>query len=241
MLLNRMFKLIVNRHRSLSTMSLHLFATTLLLSIFIISASWVRADGYYSDSWVDDSDPDHGYIVGVGVTEIIYGRLGPDGELQTHEAASDMTITSPNGRTATVTAMDAAGSYSAPYHAAAEGTLAWDWEDLGDYTITTRHYSNCPYQEFGSSSVSIRLGRSEAVYQSAQCQTDGCLYTITPNCETTCKFQTIKVASPSVCHSYAIQTTAFAIAFGTKVCLNTRATIEYSQNPGTCHDYGPAS
>lgn len=243
MLLNGMIKLLNNRHRPVGTMSLPLFATVLFLSLFVISTSSVKADAYYSDSWVDDSDPDQGYIVGVGVTEIVYGEggrqsgiLGIGQEGQTHEASADMTLTSPHGRTVTFTAMDTAGNSSTPYHASAEGTLAWDWEDLGEYTITTRHYSNCPYQEFGSSSDSIRVGHSHAVYYSALCQTDGCLYAITPNCETSCKFQTIKVKSPSLCHSYAIQKTAFAELFGTIRCLNIRATFEFSANPGFCYD-----
>ena len=142
LLLNGMIKLLNNRHRPVATMSLPLFATVLFLSLFVISTSSVKADAYYSDSWVDDSDPDQGYIVGVGVTEIVYGEggresgiLGIGQEGQTHEAAADMTLTSPHGRTVTFTAMDTAGNSSTPYHASAEGALAWDWEDLGEYTI----------------------------------------------------------------------------------------------------------
>lgn len=237
MLLNGMIELINNRQRPVATVSLHLLLPVLLLSLFVISTSSVKAGGFYSDSWVDDSDPDQGYIVGVGVSRMVYGRTGPDGELQTHEAAADMTLTSPQGRTVTVTAVDAAGSYSTPYHASAEATLAWNWEDLGDYTITTRHYSDCPYQEFGSSSADVRVGVSHAVYSQAQCQSDGCLYSIITGCETSCKSETIKVKTPSICHSYATRKTAYHQSFiGPIICVNLTATTEVHSNPGTCWD-----
>ncbi|MFN2455047.1 MAG: hypothetical protein ABR577_12585, partial [Pyrinomonadaceae bacterium] len=64
----------------------------------------------------------------------------------------ETTITSPNGRSSTAIADDDAGGYKQSFNARAEPTLAWDWNDVGDYTVNSHHYSECPVTDFGYTS-----------------------------------------------------------------------------------------
>ncbi|MDQ2747353.1 MAG: hypothetical protein M3T96_08850, partial [Acidobacteriota bacterium] len=64
------------------------------------------------------------------------------------------TLTSPNGRSYTEIASEEGAGYKKPYIARAEALLAWDWNDVdGNYTTVSRHYSECPIANFGTTSV----------------------------------------------------------------------------------------
>lgn len=144
-------------------------------------------------------------------------------------------MSSPNGRSAF-------GSRRRTGYARADISLAWDWDDPGDYLTESQHWARCPgddlnYYSIGTTSDKFRVGVSTAVYSSAQCQSDGCLYQIIVPCDTSCKSQTIKVTSPSMCHSYAIRKTAYQETFGVIVCAPSFTAItELSSNPGFCFD-----
>src|SRR2546421_4450816 len=101
-----------------------LLVATVFLGIFCPASAFGQAD--YSDMWVDDSNPDAAYIVGAGVTEDDYTNGGGDA------IGVETTITSPNGRTQS-------GSADGDTDARVEVTLPWDWNDLGEYFVQTRH------------------------------------------------------------------------------------------------------
>lgn len=210
----------------------HLFTAVLFAGLLLLSAAPINAITKYTDTWVDDYNPD-GYVIGIGVTQMSYNTRWSE----YHEAQVATTLTSPNGRTVTVIAYGEAGATNGTFSANAEAALGWDWNDIGDYSVTSHHYSECPYADFGSTTDIIRTGISHAVYGGAQCQSDGCLYTITESCDTSCKSATIKVKSPSFCHSYAIRKTGYHQSFiGPTICLNITATTEVSNNAALCWD-----
>lgn len=138
----------------------------IFMSLFAIAPTPVKAVTCYTDAWfvndtVTETDPETGetmypesapaplgYTVGSGVTQMPY--YAPY-----HDAWVDTTITSPNGRTITVTGFDDAGGYKQSFNAHAETTLAFDWDDVGNYTVTSDHYSDCPLTNFGSTSLGI--------------------------------------------------------------------------------------
>jgi hypothetical protein len=208
--------------RSSVATCLRLFPVGVLLALF--GASPALSQTTYSDSWLDDSGS--GTMVSAGVTDGSY----------THSYVVDTTVSSPNGRSAF-------GSRRRTGYARADVTLAWDWDDPGDYFTESEHWARCPgddlnYYPIGTTSDSFRVGISNAVYSSAQCQSDGCLYQIVVPCDTTCKSPTIKVKSPSLCHSYAIRKTVFHQTFiGPPICFNLTATTELSNFGGLCFDH----
>jgi hypothetical protein len=104
---------------------LRLAATLTLVGLFSSSSAFGQTD--YSDFWVDDSNPDAAYIVGIGVT---------DNDYSADAIGVETTLTSPNGRTVSGQAYDY-GSVRV------EITLPWDWDDLGDYFVNTRHQPLC--------------------------------------------------------------------------------------------------
>lgn len=171
---------------------------TMLMFTFVVAASTAHATTVYSDSWLDDSNADGGFIVGCGLTEVNYGD---DWEL--HQIRATTTIRSPDGRTATRTGIRHYDwSQGSTFTVRAEPLLAWDFNDTGDYRVSTRHYSTCPATELGTTADIIRVGVSNAVYVSVQSQPDGCIYRIVNNCNTTCKTTEIKITNPPVCRNY---------------------------------------
>ncbi len=93
-----------------------LAGTIALLMVFVIPA---LGQTDYSDSWLDDSDPNALFVVGVGVT---------DNDYSADAIAVETTLTSPNGRTVSGESDD----YGS---ARIEVALPWDWDDLGDYFV----------------------------------------------------------------------------------------------------------
>ncbi len=246
MLSNLLLTTVERNASNTSRLASRLVGVVVLVIIFMVPSAFGQSD--YSVAWVDDSNPDAGYIVGAGVTDNDYSA-------DAMEVAT--TLTSPAGRTVTGYS-DGVGS------AFAEVTLPWDWSDIGDYFVHSTHQPYCVGNWDGSLILELRhgsnislvfnpnyfrclesrmtsnefgVGISHAVYESAQCQSDGCLYLLIPNCTTSCKSQTIKVRNPSFCHSYAIRNTAYHQGFiGPRICFNLTATTEVSDNPGLCWD-----
>jgi hypothetical protein len=144
----------------------------------------------YSDSWVDDSDPSQAKMYGAGVTQDSYNSYG-----HTYWVAT--TVTSPTGRTASVTSSKT-NSYNA--YARAETYLVYDWEnELGDFVTQSTHTGCCPYMGGnpdtgqncylgGGTSTTVGVGISHAYYQEGFDRVDGtCDYDPIPNCDVACK------------------------------------------------------
>lgn len=147
MLQNGITQLMSGRQSTVAATSIRLFTVVVFASFFVLSGLSVKAVNTYSDSWLDDSNPNNGFIVGCGVTEANY-----DDDWELHSVRVTATLRSPNGRTATRTkyTWENGGAYSAH----AEPQLAWDWNDVdGNYTVSSHHYSTCPATELGTTSL----------------------------------------------------------------------------------------
>src|SRR5258708_24944339 len=127
------------RRRNHRYMILNIFRVLTVLSFLWVchtsAFSQMGSFSVYFDSWVDDSNPDSGSIVGAGVTQDSYNSYG-------HTYWVVTTLTSPNNRTSSATSYHTNG-YNA--YTSAETTLPWDWNDLGDYSIGSQHWMCCPY------------------------------------------------------------------------------------------------
>ena len=106
MLANGTTKFMRRYRNNIAVMSLRLVAVVMFASLFAVSAGSVQAVSCYSDTWVDDSNSNQGSIVGCGVTQTSYNSRWSE----FHEVSVDTTITSPNGRSMTVTATGEAGT-----------------------------------------------------------------------------------------------------------------------------------
>jgi|SRR5437588_7048643 len=108
------------------------------------------------------------------------------------------TLTSPSGRTSSVTSSQSNG-YSA--YARAETSLAWDWNDLGDYSTQSAHWMDCPYMggnpysptqpsqgcfPFSHTSLAQKAGASHAGYYLTGFSFCCCSYAIVPDCHVRC-------------------------------------------------------
>ena len=139
------------KRNNFAVVSLPIFAAVMFVSFFALSQVSVKAVSCYSDTWIDDSNPNSGQVVGCGVTHSNYYDPYHDENVET-------TITSPNGRSSTAFGFDDGGYYKHPFNARTEAVLAWDWSDVdGSYTITSHHYSDCPITDFGNTIISKRI------------------------------------------------------------------------------------
>lgn len=128
--------------------SLRFFATALFFTLLNFSPAFSQST--YSDSWFDDSGS--GVIVSAGVTDGSY----------THSYVVDTTVHSPNGRSAV-------GSRRRTGYARADVSLAWDWDDPGEYLTDSQHWARCPgddlnYYSIGTTANSTSTGISNAEY-----------------------------------------------------------------------------
>lgn len=122
--------------------------TIMLLAIFVCLVPTSTAFGYsyYSDEWIDDSDPTNVRMVGTGVTyDPDNGYMGtPHGYQQIHSYWVAMTLTSPSGRTVSL------NSNHTSSYASSEGSLPLlvngEYE-IGNYTTQTQHWMCCPYMQ----------------------------------------------------------------------------------------------
>jgi len=131
---------------SVIAIGLRVAATLMMVGLSSLSSAFGQSD--YSAFWVDDSNPEAVAIVGAGVTENDYSA---------DAIGVETTLTSPNGRTVTGSADD----YAA---VRVEITLPWDWEDLGDYFVQTRHQPLCWGNWDGSLLYERRSGGSTSWY-----------------------------------------------------------------------------
>lgn len=236
MLPNSTTKFAQCRQGSISAMSLRLFVALIFVSFFAVSSGTVRAVSCYSDSWVDDSGVADGviyeegdarsgpFVVGCGVTQMYYNSRWSE----FHEAEVDTTITSPNGRSITVTGEGEGGASNGTFSARAEAPLLWDWNDLGDYTVTSHHYSECPVADFGYTYYGITIGASKIVMRQVS-PGSYAFRTIEP-CNVRCRLD-----------GYIARTSAFPYAnlyvpFSGNRCF-IGSVVAFSDFPSSCQDY----
>lgn len=247
MLANLLLTTLERNASNVSRLSSRLVGVVIFATIFVVPSALGQTD--YSDGWIDDSNPDAAYLVGVGVT---------DNDYSADSIGVETTLTSPNGRTVTGEAEDYGSSR-------VEVTLPWDWDDLGDYFVRTRHQPLCWGNWDGSMIYEVRSGGhyyyhwnpdyfrcmasrettdiyragvSFAVYRARVCVSDecgfGCIYYITENCETSCKQQ--QISTNRICRSYLIRKTPFQEILGHRTCLRITALDEESDNAAFCWD-----
>ena len=231
---------------NVSRLSSRLVGVVIFATIFVVPSAFGQTD--YSDSWLDDSDPNALYIVGAGVT---------DNDYSADEIAVETTLTSPNGRTVTGESDD----YGS---ARMEVTLPWDWDDLGDYFVHTTHQPLCWGNWDGSmlyewrsgghvifswnpdyfrcmasreTTVTSDAGRSVSVYENTFCLENGCVYSIVedPPCTTSCKWPQITTTG-RLCRAYLIRTAPFVQVFGRTLCSSRTARDEESNTKTYCYD-----
>jgi len=173
-----------------------LCAVFLLVVLGSITSAFSQQMGSYaaySDSWVDDSNPDAITIVGTGATQDSQNSYG-------HTYWVVTTLTSPSGRTTTATSSQTNG-YSA--YTAVETVLPWDWADPGGYFTQSRHWMCCPYMGGnpytgagcypGTSSSSTSLtGISKAAYYESGGLGDRCTFDLSPGCNVTCSVNNLE-------------------------------------------------
>ncbi len=141
--------------------------------------------------------------------------------------------------------------------------LPWDWDDLGDYFVQTRHQPLCwgnwddsmlyetrigggvqlwwnpdYYRCMASRETTVQsdAGRSISVYESMVCLTDGCVYSIIeqPPCDTSCKWPTITTSR--ACHNFLIRAAPFIKVLGRVVCSSRTARDQESDSRTLCYD-----
>lgn len=142
------------------------------------SLQGMAGSAIYSDIWVNSN---WNRIWGCGVTEDYYNTYG-------HQYYVRTTLTSPNGRTASST------SYTSSSHAYAEVRLDWPMNDsdLGEYPLTTDHFTLCPYIGLwvptGSTGDKYLVGISVACYRFVGVDPDSglCIYVPVDGCNCKC-------------------------------------------------------
>lgn len=124
-----------------------LFVGVIFLALMTVTTGYSQST--FNDMWADDSNVDANgnglVVVGRGVSEINY--VDEDGvEVETR-------ITSPTGRTVLSGAF---GEVSAQ----ADARLAFDWDDIGDFTVSVERFPMCfnGYSNYGDEGILIRHG-----------------------------------------------------------------------------------
>ncbi len=212
------------------------WAITLLVVIFcLLPTSSTFGYAYYSDTWMDDSDPANIRIIGTGVTsDSNNGYMGyyPGGYGAIyHSYWVGTTLTSPDGRTVTV------NSYHSSSYTSAETSLPLtdgNNFDLGDYSVQTSHWTCCPFmapnqfdgsqcQPTGSSSISITIGASISVLTKAAMSNT---YTILAYCPVHCPVEQLITGNDQ--GQYILCVVPWVYAFGNYQCslvsINYRTT-----------------
>lgn len=133
---------IIQKQRKPLSSCYRAFAVIIFVCFFAVVTVFGQTD--YSDVWVDDSDPNNGFIVGSGVTEADY-TSGDD------LIGIETTLKSPNGRTVT-------GGTEGVITASANVRLAWDWDDIGEYFAQTTHQPLCTDGSWGQDGILIEHG-----------------------------------------------------------------------------------
>jgi hypothetical protein len=146
----------------------------MFVGFFAMSAGDVHAVSSYSAIWVDNSNPSAAYIVSCGVTRSAYNYRWS----AIHEVQVETTLTSPRGRRVVVEGAGVPHSNYGSMTARAEALLAVDLNELGDYKVTSRHYSDCPEVVFGFTSDILGIGIRYSSYRSEGEENDKCLYSL---------------------------------------------------------------
>jgi len=216
-------------HRTRSRMFLRFLGLITLLAVLSMPA-FSQTD--YSDSWLDDSNPDSLYVVGAGVT---------DNDYSADAIAVETTLTSPNGRTVTGEADD----YGS---ARVEVALPWDWDDLGDYYVHTIHQPLCWGNWDGSMIYEVRsgghyywhwnpdyfrcierretsllskAGASRASYDFTSQNFCCCTYHIIPNCHVRCGPPEVSRVQVSACAAHIVRVEPWFEVYGRTVCVSS--------------------
>jgi hypothetical protein len=199
------------------------------IAVVILSGCHVFAQqmgqtGNYSDSWVDDSNPDNVVILGSGTTQDSYNNHG-------HTYWNETTVTSPAGRTTSGSSYrtDAWNAYTR-----VEISLPWDWNDLGDYFIQSEHWTCCPYLNgdpslsppespgcypIGDTSLAAKAGASRATYSLTSQNFCCCTYNIIPNCYIRCGPPEVSRAQVSACKAYIQRIQSWFEVYGHTFCV----------------------
>ena len=151
-----------------------------------------------------------------------------------HEPFVTTTLTSPNGRTSTVHDSEHTHNQRGGFRAIAETTLLWDWIDTGIYTVTSDHYTTCPFLDFGSTGSNFPIGITYIAMQLAiQPPTPaGYLYEKVQPCNVYCNAPlTNRYPGPPVSYiQLQIPYGPFGCSLIVRVVRNTQA--------GICYDVG---
>ena len=195
--------------------------------------TYMGSSARYSDVWLNDSNQNAPRIEGAGVTDDAYNSFG-------HKYWVQATLTSPNGRKATLTTSQYVS------YARAIVSLAWDWNDMGTYTISSIHYMSCPYAGYGTFSTTttdfLAAGLSYVQYENPYVQTvfgvRDCVWRRPANCGATCVSDTVSFRWPPPCPYYARQVRGFVEGIGYRMCVPIIHSTEVSNQPGplTCCD-----
>jgi hypothetical protein len=187
---------------------------TLVLGSYGSASAQMGSSATYSDSWVDDSEPESVAIVGTGVTQDTYNSYG-------HTYWVVTTLTSPSGRTSNATSYHT-NAYNA--YTSTETSLTWDWNDLGDYTTGSQHWMCCPYMAnycFANSSTTVvaKAGASRAAYNLTSQNFCCCTYHIIPNCYVRCGPTEVATVQVSACSAHIVRIQPWYEVRGTTVCV----------------------
>jgi hypothetical protein len=145
------------------------------------------------------SNPNAPRFVGCGITQDNYNSYR-------HTYWVKTTLTSPHGRTATVTSIKSS-AYNA--YVRAEPSLSWDWvNEVGVFFTSSTHTGCCPYMggdpntgqncSFGGTTTAQReTGVSFAYYTLKDEFVEFCSYQKIPDCDVTCAPQSISAGKVS--------------------------------------------
>jgi len=181
----------------------------LVISLFLGPTAFGQV-AVYSDTWLDNSDPNNLKIIGRGVTQDDQNYYGNSYWVVT-------TVTSPSGRTATST------SYQDASYAEVETPLVWQENDLGNYAIQSQHWVCTPDDGcyvVDSTSAVIGTGISHAAYVENVEFADGTANFIPiQGCNVTCmpsSFRTTKFCGSQL--DYRLRLQMWTQTFGIRVC-----------------------
>jgi hypothetical protein len=133
--------------RGLSGRPIEVFLKLLAMAALLtLMSAPAFSQNTYSDTWLNESGG--GTVVSAGVTDGSY----------THSYIVETTVSSPTGRAAF-------GTKRSTGFARADVSLAWDWNDPGEYVTDSDHLARCPgdelnYFPIGSTFINITLTRS---------------------------------------------------------------------------------
>lgn len=211
--------------------------TVLFVCLFLLQEQ-TYAVACYTDSWADDSGvseqlyfedevADGPYIIGSGVTHIDYSEPYHDADVIT-------TLTSPSGQQITAYGYGFGGYYKQPFNARAEVELLWNSNEVGTYTINSKHLSYCPYTNFDSTQSSFPIGITYLKMGLINCDQYGCYYERVEPCDVYCR--TMLRNTVPISRGFYGQYIAMEIPYGPLGCL-LFVRVHRNSTP-ICYDVG---